>query len=53
MRHDFRRHRRRVLLKRYEKKVREANTMAEITEIIVEQTIEMDDWPGKSQQDNS
>ena len=42
-----------VLLKRYEKKVREANTMAEITEIIVEQTIEMDDWPGNSQQNNS
>lgn len=38
------------LLKWYEKRVRQANTMAEITEIIVEQTIEMEGWQGPAKQ---
>ena len=36
------------LLKLYEKKIGKANTMAEITDILVEETIEMESWQGSS-----
>lgn len=37
------------MLRQYDKKAAKANTMAEITEILVEQTIEMDTYPGQTQ----